>query len=314
MDNKALYLTVILALLFIIPGFILGKLKIVKENHLSSLSAILVYVCTPCIIIPSFMKIEYTVDNLLYMLYFFIASLVIQIIFMLIIFIVLKRKYDNPNIRVFNIASTLGNTGFFGLPVITALIPSVPLVAAYSGIYVVTMNILVFTMGTFCLTNDKKHMTIKKAFINPSFISLVIAIPLFIFKVKQFIPDTLFNGADLLGKMSTPLCMIILGVRLSELTFKYLFLRFYPYLVALFKLIVFPLFAYLCVYFIPIDASFKASIFILSATPCAAVILNMAEMYNGEKELAANSVLITTLLCVITIPLLTLILNATLNI
>ena len=91
-----------------------------------------------------------------------------------------------------------------------------------------------------------------------------------------------------------------------------LFVRIFPYVTAAFKLIIFPLFAYLCVYFFPLTNAFKASILILSATPCASVILNMAEMYDGEKELAANCVLITTILCALTIPLMGLIINLTL--
>ena len=108
--------------------------------------------------------------------------------------------------------------------------------------------------------------------------------------------------------ITTPLCMIILGIRLATVSFKKLFTRPIIYAVCACKLIIFPLFCYLAVYFIPLQESFKASILILSAVPCAAVILSMAEIHQSETELAANCVLLSTLLCFITIPLLVLLL------
>ena len=74
------------------------------------------------------------------------------------------------------------------------------------------------------------------------------------------------------------------------------------------KLIVFPLFCYAAVYFLPLTQTFKASMLILSAAPCASMVLNVAEIYHGETELSANCVLLATLSCFITIPLLTLLL------
>ena len=110
----------------------------------------------------------------------------------------------------------------------------------------------------------------------------------------------------LLGKMTTPLCMLILGIRLGVVDLKKLFVRPIIYLLCFTKMVFFPLFCYLCVRFLPLDYSFKASILILSSVPCASVILNLAEIHHAEEELAANCVLISTLLCFITIPLVSL--------
>ena len=65
----------------------------------------------------------------------------------------------------------------------------------------------------------------------------------------------------------------------------------------------FPLFAYGCALLLPLPASFRISILILSATPCASIILNLAEMHRCQQEVAANCVLLSTLMCFLTIPL-----------
>jgi predicted permease len=239
---------------------------------------------------------------------FFVVTFVLQVAFMAILFAIFHKKYGESKYRILTIGSVMGNVGFFGLPVIKAMLPDNPEVACYSAVYVVSMNILVFTIGVFCLTGDKKFMSVKSALLNPSTLSFVVAIPLYIFGVGKYLPAILSNAIQLLGNMTTPMCMFILGIRLATVPFKKLFTRPFMYIICACKLLVFPLFCYAAVYFIPFEYSFKASILILSAAPCASVILNLAEMHHAEEEMAANCVLVSTLFCFMTIPLLALVL------
>lgn len=302
------FINVVLTLLFIVPGYILCKVKKAKAEHLSTMSAVLIFVGTPCLIVSAFLSFDYTPEKLLNMGIFFGVTLVLQALFIFILWLFLRKKHADARYRIFNIGCVFGNVGFFGLPIIRALFPYNPEVACYSSTYVVSMNILVFTVGTYCLTGDKKFMSLKQAFINPSTIGLIVALPLFIFGAKTVVPDYAYNAVKLLGDMTAPFCMIILGVRLATVPFTKLFTRPFVYLICVGKLIVFPLFCFAAVYFLPIDYAFKASILVLSAVPCASIMLNLAEIHNGETELAANCVLLSTLLCFITIPLLTLLL------
>ena len=135
---------------------------------------------------------------------------------------------------------------------------------------------------------------------------LIAGLLLAFFNVREHLPSAFVNALELVGNTSTPICMILLGVRLACVPFGKLFARPFVYLTCLAKLVIFPLFCYAAVYFLPLDPVFKPSILILTAVPCASMILNIAELYDGERELSANSVLLSTLLCFITIPLLTL--------
>lgn len=299
---------VLLTLLYIIPGFLICKFKKVTAEHLSSMSAILIYICAPCMIVNSFLQLDFSWDALGKMALFFAVTIVLQITFMLILYLICRKKYADSKYRILTIGAVLGNVGFFGLPVVKAILPNHPEVMCYSSIYVVSMNILVFTMGVFCLTNDKKYMTFHSAILNPSMFGFCIALILYFVGARQFLPALLLDGISLLGTMTTPLCMLILGIRLATVSFKKLFTRPIIYLVCACKLLVFPLFCYFAIFFLPLEFSFKASLLILSSVPCASVILNMAEMHHAETELAANCVLLTTLSCFLTIPLLVLLL------
>lgn len=308
MSFQIAFSNVLITLLFIVPGFIICKLKKATAEHLSTMSAVLIYVCSPCMIVNSFLQLQFSWSGFGKMALFFGVTLVLQIAFMLILYLVFRKKYADSKYRILTIGSVLGNVGFFGLPVVKAILPDFPEVTCYSSVYVLSMNMLVFTMGVFCLTNDKKYVSIRSAILNPATFSVLVALPLYFFGVRQYMPDLLADSIELLGNMTTPLCMIILGIRLATVSFKKLFTRPIIYIICALKMLIFPLFCYLAVYFLPLDFAFKASVLILSSVPCASVILNLAEMHRAETELAANCVLITTLLCFITIPVLVLLL------
>ncbi len=296
---------VLLTLLYIIPGFLCRKTKVAKAEHLSTLSAILVYVCSPCMVVNSFMKTERSTHMIGQIMLFFVVSLAIQTVLTFILYGVFRKKFHDVKYRMLTVSFGLGNAGFFGIPIIEALLPNRPEVACFACVYIVGMNMLTFTIGAYCLTGDKKRMTLKKAFLNPPFISLIVALILYALNVQSVTQGNMLgNALELLSKTTTPLCMIILGIRLASVSFKKLFTRIYVYVICACKLLIFPFVCLAIVYFLPLDPVFKAAMFILGGTPCAAVMLNIAEMYDGETELAANCVLLSTLLCVFTIPLL----------
>lgn len=307
MDFGIAFGNVLMTLLYIFPGFTACKCKIAKPEHLPSLSAILMYVCSPCMIVSSFMETERTLANTKQVLLFFAVSLFIQVLITLILYVIFRKKYDDVKYRMLTVSFGLGNAGFFGIPIIRAILPNHPEVACFACVYIVGMNMITFTVGAYCLTGDRKRMALKRAFFNPSFIGFVIALVLFAVNFQGFAPQKILDAISLLGKMTTPLCMIILGIRLASVSFKKLFMRPFVYVISFCKLLVFPLFSLAIVYFLPVSDLFKAAMFILCGTPCASVMLNIAEMYGGETELAANCVLLSTLLCAFTIPLLALI-------
>lgn len=301
-----------MTLFYILPGFLLGKWKKASAEHLPSLSAVLIYICSPCMIIGAYLQMEYSPRALGNMGLFFVITLVLQIAFMGLLRLILRDKFKEAKYKVLTVASVMGNVGFFGLPIVRALFPENPEVMCYSSVYVFSMNLLVFTVGVFCLTGNKKFLSLKSLLLNPTTISTAVAIPLFIFGVGplmagaglSFITDAL----GLLGGVTTPLCMIILGIRLTTVRFRSLFTRPIVWLACLAKLILFPLFCYLAVYFLPLDTTLKASVLVLSSVPCASVVFNLAEIHRGESELAANCLLVSTLVCFLTIPLLALLL------
>ncbi len=299
---------VLVTLFYILPGFLVCKLGKAKPEHLSGMSGVLVYACSPCMILSAFLALEYREEDLLNMALFFLITLAAQMAFMGIVYLFIRKKSQNPTYRLMTIGMVLGNVGFFGLPIVKVLLPNNPEVACYAAVYMVTMNLLVFTVGVFCLTGEKKYMSLKAAICNPTVLGFAVGFPLYLLGMGQMLPAPLVGSLTRLGNMSTPLCMIILGIRLATVPLRRLFTKPVVYLVCLGKLVLFPLFAFGAVYFLPLDPALKAAVLILSSTPCASVIFNLAEMHHGETELSANCVLFSTIMCFLSIPLLTMLL------
>jgi predicted permease len=258
----------------------------------------------------SFQNIKFDWDILGKIFIFFLVSNILLILDIIICYLILRKKYNEPKYRILTIASAFGNVGFLGLPVISGLYPDSSIVVCYSSIYSASMTIMGLSVGIYALTLNKNYMSLYQALYNQGSISIGLAV--IIYLSEWIFPKVLGDAVGLLSKMSTPLCMQILGMRLATVNIIDLFKRPFVYVASFLKLFVFPLVSYLIVYFLPFfDEEFKASILILSGAPCASVILTLAELFNTEQELSANVVLVSTIFCVITLPILTVILDKT---
>lgn len=302
---------VLIMFFYMLPAYILIKTGKAEPPHAKTVSAILLYIAFPAMIINSFQLIEFSWSILGKIFIFFLTTIILLIVSIAICYLILRKKYSEPKFRMLSIASSLGNVGFLGGPLISSLYPESPIVMCYSSIYTTTMTIIGFTIGVYALTTKKEYMSLFSALYNQGTISLAIAVILYL--AEWHFEGVLKDAVSLLAKMSTPLCMHILGMRLATVSLIDLFKRPFVYVTSLLKLFIFPGIAYLivCIPFFGFDEEFKSSVFILSGAPCAAVILSLAELYNTEQELSANVVLVSTILCVISLPLLTFILEKT---
>ncbi len=300
---------VLILMLYIAFGFTLKKMGRAKPEHLPTLSGVLVYIGSPFLVISSFMSFTYSLETLRNMGRFFLATFILMSVFIALTFLLFRKRFNEAKYRIMSVAGVMGNVGFMGRPIVEALFPDHPEVMVYSSIFSVSMNLLAFTVGVFCLTGDRKFITLKAAIMTPNNLGLLIGFPIWFFSWQSRIPEPLLNAVNVIGKMTTPLCMIILGIRIASVSLPKLFKRPIVYVICGMKQLIFPLISFAAVYFLPFDPVFKASILILCSVPCASVLLNLAEIHKSETELAANCVMISTLSCFMTIPLMALLIN-----
>ena len=288
-------------LAYAVPAFLLVKTKLTKESAISGIASILLYICTPAIIINSFQQADFNRETVIDLLVFALLVLILQVAMLGGTYLFLHRKYDDARARIATVASAMGNYGFFGIPLLNGLMPDAPNAVIFVAIISIFLNFSAFTFGSMIISGDKKYISVKKMFLNPSVLSAAVALPLFFLKIR--IPVQISSILQLFVTISTPLCMFVLGMRLATVKFSDVILNPYSYLAVFLKQIATPLIAILITSLIPCNPIMEKTLVILSACPTATVILNLAEVIDSGQKHAVNTVLLGTILSIITIPL-----------
>ncbi len=302
MEFKITIITVGIMLLYSLPGFALVKAKKIKAESISAFAAVLMYVCQSCLVVYSFQQVDYSPKLFKEMLIFFAFGLFVQSLIIITYYLIFRKRYEDVKYRIVTIAGVFGNCAFMGVPLLEKLLPDYPQAVAFSAVYSISMNLLGWTVASAIIANDKNYIKLKNFFLNPSVIALYMALPLFFCGIE--IGGTQAGTAVfLLARMTTPLCMLIMGMRLASVPLKPIVTRKLNYLVLFLKQLIMPLLGLIVIFFLPIDTNMKLTFYIICCCPVASVVLNFSELLGQGQEMAANLVLLGTFSSIVTIPI-----------
>lgn len=310
-EFKTTLIMVGIMLAYAVPGFILIKVKAVKPDHISSFSKLLMFVCQPALTLYSFNKADFTKELGVNLLIFLGIITLVQLLFIGAFYLIFRKKMTDVRYRITTIATTLSNCSFLGVPLLEAIFPDSPNVAVYSMMYFLSMSLLGWTLVSAIITRDKKYISIKKILINPATLSIAISLPFFFTRFKigaengQFF-EQIGKMIDILGKMTTPLCMLVMGMRLATIKIKSLFTNWMQYFALAINQVVFPLCVLGLLTFFRVDKELKWCMFVMCSCPIAAVVQNYAEILGEGQDIAANMVLLGTISSIVTLPLMAL--------
>mgnify|MGYP001089752419 CR=1 FL=1 len=293
-------------LLYAVPGFILVKTKAIKPDSIPAFAKALMYVCQPCLTIYSFSRIEFSRELFSEMAVFFLIVVVFLSVLLAAAFGIIFRKRRQITFRVCALASCFGNCAFMGIPLLEAIFPDEPATVTFSAVFFFVMSLMSWTVGSAIITLDVRYVNIRKIILNPSFLSILVALLIFVTGFE--IPPMLDNMITLLGRMSTPMCMLVMGMRLATVSVRNMICRPIHWLTIAVKQLLAPVIALVLISFVPVDPMTRSTFVVLAACPVASVVLNFAEMLGQGQETAADLVLLGTLSSVLTIPIITLLL------
>ncbi|MBP5083417.1 MAG: AEC family transporter, partial [Methanomicrobium sp.] len=229
---------------------------------------------------------------------FFAISIAVAVIVPMFI----PAKYSERG--VFSFMLVFSNLGFMGIPVTQAIFGTDAVF--YTTLFMLPFNLLVFTIGILMLRPDMRMNFNPKLFVNPGIIASIIGM-LFFF-TGFTIPSPVYDVMDYLGSTTTPLAMVVTGALLAMMPFSNLFSDYRIYILSAFRLLIIPVIVYLVISPYATDPVIFAIPVLLAAMPAAANSVILAEEYNADSSLASKGVFITTLLSIVTIPLLAVIL------
>lgn len=199
--------------------------------------------------------------------------------------------------------TTFSNVGFMGFPVIHAMYGENELFL--TSFVNIAFNISFYSIGVYILTKGQKQKSInwKDMFVNN--IMLAVLLGLFIYLTKISIPDFARGLVTMVGNMTTPLSMLIIGLTLSEYPLKEIFNQRLQYALSFVRLLAAPLVIILFLKGLPIEVNelMVSVLVILNAMPIAANTTLLAHEYGGDYEFAAKSTMLSTILSLLTLPL-----------
>ena len=289
---------VVILLLLILTGFILTKTHILTENGSKSMTDIVLTIVTPCVIIKSFMR-DYDPSLLKNLLIAFLIAFLTHIGFILSAHLLLHSR-DISKQKVLQYGVVFSNCGFMSLPLQQSILGD--LGVFYGSSYIAIFNLFIWSYGITLMSGDKKYMTPKKLIINPGIIGLTIG--LFIFLLSIPTPKIVNETVSYISSLNTPLPMIIIGYHLANSNILDGLKNLKCIFAIILRLFIFPLLALGIMYLCGIRGTMLGSSLISCSAPTAAITTMFAAKFGLDTPLSVNLVSLSTILSIISIPLL----------
>lgn len=316
-DFVQVLLTVLSLVLLVVPGFLMVKLKIFPSNGAETISTLVLYCCQALLIFMSFQSYEFNGEIAIKMLIVAGLAFVVHLIMIGVVCLFVKGKQE-AKLRCLRYGSVFSNCGYMGIPFLKMLFDgqeALGEILIFTAIILTVWNIFNWTLGVYLMTKDKKQVSFKKIILNPVIIALILGLLCFIILKKPIsqlaeqgtildnVLEKLMQVLNYFGDAVTPLSMTVIGMRLANVNFKQLFMDKLAYLCCFLKLILMSLISIFVCVFLPVDLTVKYAIFFCLSMPVASGTALFAVKFNVEPDFGSVVVLLSTILSILTIPL-----------
>ena len=300
MDNSAtVFNQVLILFLIMFVGLIAKKADIINNTVSKKLSELLLKITNPLLVLSSF-QVDFSRDILNNIIIVFLFAVIVNTVSILLgqlLFV----KHEAERKKIMKFSAVYSNCGFMGFPVLESLFGKTGIL--YGSIFVAVFNIFLWTNGVAIFSSKGKldKASLKKIALNPGIITVLIGIILFAFSVR--LPGPVAKAVDLVGSMTIPLSMLLVGAVVAECKFKELLKGWDLYYISAIRLILIPLAAFAALKILDIPKLLLTVCVLLAAMPAAATTTIFAELYDSDSKFASRVVVFTTLSSIVTLPL-----------
>lgn len=298
-----------------IPGYILVKGKLLRPEQSGVLSKLLMYLALPFMIFSGVVKnLTFNREYLLLLGVVAVIGIVVILGMFFVSVPLTKMEKDKKTRGMLRFCAVFANNGFLGIPLAVAVFGADSLVFTVLMVLNIINNVLMYTLGAYLTTGDKKNISVKKAFLNPVLAAFVFGCICNLLGVKKYVPEVI-TFSDHFSSVVTPISMTIIGMKLGATSFKTLFRSGKLYYISLLKLVLFPVAVTAAMFVLqalpgnlPVE-SIILGVFVAFSMPTAGLAATFADEFGGDTENAVILTLGTTVLSVLTIPTLYWLLN-----
>jgi len=281
-------------------GFVAGKLNIINDSGRDQLTDIIMKIALPGSIIASFIQTGFSPELMEQSITVLLLELVIQLSMIPMGYALFPKKYFTEDERkALRYSLINSNAAFIGIPVLSGVLGE--LGEMLGAIAMIPKRVMLWTAGLsiYVVDNDIKKK-IKKIALHPSIVSVYIGIICMLLPVNY--PTFVLSSLKTVGSSTTFLAMFLVGYLVSRMkTFKVISgkVMYYTFV----RLLLIPCAVLGILKLCGFDAVVIAICVILSGVPAGSYTALMAAKYNGDTEFASKIVLVSTLLSIVSLPL-----------
>ena len=300
MDIMVVFQTMLKLFLLLVLGFVLFKCHIFDEYTNKKISSLIVNVASPMLIMSSIAGVEGNNKSIVFLM---IGAGILMYIGFIILGKIINRIFPFPkkDWPVYECMVVFANTGFMGYPVLLDVFGQEAVF--YASLIHMAFNFFVYTYAIMCLTkgDDSEFKLNFKQLLTPGIILIFVGIFIYLFDIQ--LPSVLMDTINSVGSLTAPLSMMMIGSSLAVYPIKDSFTDWRSYVFAFVRLMIVPFVTMIMCRLLHIDAYYANITIITNAMPVGSMVLMLATQYNANVKIVTRNIVVSTLLSVITIPI-----------
>lgn len=283
-------------------GVVCAKVKLLSDGAVKALANLVLYIATPCVIVKSCIR-EFDPAMLWGFLTVIAVAAVTHGLLILLAKVVFRDKEEDRR-RVFRVATVFSNAGYMAIPLQQAILGDVGVF--YCAAYVIVFNVFLWTYGLAEMSGESR-LSVKKILLNPGVIGVVVGLLLFVLPIP--VPALVVDGIGHLAALNTPVPMLIVGYYLAQTDLLAALKDGRSWLCMALRLVAAPAVALGGLLLCGVRGDLLTSCMICIATPVATACTMFATRFDRNPRLSVNLVSLSTLLSVVTLPLMVVLTN-----
>ena len=289
--------------LMIFMGYVIVKARLLKGEDSKVISKIVLYLIIPCVIINAF-QVDYTSEKVQGLLLAFAASVMLQVLLLIIVWGAGRLMGLN---EVEKASVYYSNAGNLIMPIVTFVLGQEWVL--YGCVFMSVQIVFVWSHGKWVLSRQSK-IDWKKILLNINMVAVFAGVFLFFTKIR--LPQILNQTFGSVGSMIGPASMMVTGMLIAEMNLKSIFENVKVYFISFLRLVVIPVISLMILKIsglVNIHSYGKKLlliVFLAVITPSASTITQMCQVYGNDSKYASAINVMTTLLSIITMPLMVL--------
>lgn len=289
---------IIVMFIYMLLGFALYKGKKITKEGSASMATLLVWLIIPVVVVKSFC-VAPTQERIVGLFWSVVAAIMIHALSIAVSRLLYKQR------PIDHFSAAFSNAGFIGVPLVSASFGNEGVF--YIAFFVATLNILQWAYGVAVITDTKIKLN-RQTLLHPLILGLFIGLFLFFTGLGAKLPTVVINTMTGISGLNAPLAMLIMGVYLAQADMKTLWTDKYLYLLSLVRLVLIPLLLTALLWgmhlLIPmLNKTIIMSLLIPSLAAVGANVAVYAQLHNKDYIYAGKAVVISTLLSLLTMPL-----------